>query len=109
MSTLSQVHGPDTPTCPESRIEGWVRVRGCVCCKRIGSSYLPASDTEKEAEDIRLLLLLKLLDVLEGTHLQGECQLGSQTESKWKRRVGHALSSHQGQQEKPSSLSRSIS
>lgn len=32
-------------------------------------SYLPAADTEKETEDIRLLLLLKLFDVFEGTHL----------------------------------------
>jgi len=32
-------------------------------------SYLPAAHTEKEAEDIALLLLLKFLDVLEGTHL----------------------------------------
>jgi len=29
-------------------------------------SYLPASDTEKEAQDIGLLLLLKLFNVFEG-------------------------------------------
>jgi hypothetical protein len=34
-------------------------------------SYLPAADTQKEAHHIRLLLLLKLLDVLEGTHCDG--------------------------------------
>jgi hypothetical protein len=33
-------------------------------------SYLPASDTEKESEDIGLLLLLKLFNVFEGTHLR---------------------------------------
>jgi hypothetical protein len=35
----------------------------------IASSYLPASDTEKEAQHIRLLLLLKFFDIFEGTHL----------------------------------------
>jgi hypothetical protein len=34
-----------------------------------GSTYFPAADTEKEAHHIGLLLLLKLLDILEGTHL----------------------------------------
>jgi hypothetical protein len=33
-------------------------------------SYLPATNTQKEAQHIRLLLLLELFDVLEGTHLQ---------------------------------------
>lgn len=33
------------------------------------STYFPAADTEEELHDVRLLLLLKLLDVLEGTHL----------------------------------------
>ncbi|KAH0250346.1 hypothetical protein KCV00_g393, partial [Aureobasidium melanogenum] len=33
------------------------------------SAYLPAANTEKEAQDIRLLLLLELFDVFEGTHL----------------------------------------
>ena len=32
-------------------------------------SYVPASDTEKETQHIRLLLLLKFFDILEGTHL----------------------------------------
>jgi hypothetical protein len=35
----------------------------------IVNSYLPATNTEKEAEDIGLLLLLKLFDIFEGTHL----------------------------------------
>ena len=35
----------------------------------IADSYLPASDTEKEAQHIRLLLLLKFFDIFEGTHL----------------------------------------
>jgi hypothetical protein len=34
-----------------------------------GSTYFPASDSQEESQDIRLLLLLKLFDVLEGTHL----------------------------------------
>lgn len=34
------------------------------------SSHLPAADSQKEANHIRLLLLLKLLDVLKGTHLE---------------------------------------
>lgn len=33
------------------------------------STYFPAADSEEESQDIRLLLLLKLFDVLEGTHL----------------------------------------
>ena len=32
-------------------------------------SYLPASDSEKEAEDVGLFLLLQLFHVFEGTHL----------------------------------------
>lgn len=35
---------------------------------RVVLSYLPATDTEKEEHNIALLLLLKFLDVLEGTH-----------------------------------------
>jgi hypothetical protein len=35
----------------------------------ITDSYLPASDTEKEAQHIRLLLLLKFFNIFEGTHL----------------------------------------
>lgn len=34
-----------------------------------GSTYFPAADSGQEEQDIRLLLLLKLFDVLEGTHL----------------------------------------
>lgn len=46
----------------------------CVYAFRVGGmkvflTYFPAADSEKESEDIRLLLLLKLFDVLEGTHL----------------------------------------
>jgi hypothetical protein len=41
---------------------------GVRCRKRIELSYLPAADTEKEAEDIGLLLLLKLLNVLKRAH-----------------------------------------
>ena len=33
------------------------------------STYFPAADSEEESENIRLLLLLKLFDVFEGTHL----------------------------------------
>lgn len=33
------------------------------------STYFPAADSEQELHNIRLLLLLKLLDVLKGTHL----------------------------------------
>jgi len=39
----------------------------CIECSSV-STYFPASDTEEEAQDVGLLLLLKLLDVLEGTH-----------------------------------------
>lgn len=34
------------------------------------SSYLPASDAEEESQHVGLLLLVQLLDVFEGTHLQ---------------------------------------
>ena len=34
-----------------------------------GLTYFPAAHSEEEAHQIRLLLLLKLFDVLEGTHL----------------------------------------
>ena len=33
------------------------------------STYFPAANAEKEAHHIGLLLLLKFLDILEGTHL----------------------------------------
>lgn len=32
-------------------------------------TYFPAAHSEKEAHQVRLLLLLKFLDILEGTHL----------------------------------------
>jgi hypothetical protein len=35
----------------------------------VGVSYLPAANTEQEAHDIALLLLLQLLEVLVGAHL----------------------------------------
>ena len=41
---------------------------------RVDLSYLPAADSEKEAEDVGLLLLLKLFDVFEGSHLESFCQ-----------------------------------
>jgi hypothetical protein len=41
----------------------------CSEIARAGSTYFPAADSEKVEEDIALLLLLKLFDVLEGTHL----------------------------------------
>lgn len=33
------------------------------------STYFPAANAEEEAKHIRLLLLLELFDILEGTHL----------------------------------------
>ena len=33
------------------------------------STYFPATDSQQELHNVRLLLLLKLLDVLKGTHL----------------------------------------
>lgn len=33
-------------------------------------SYLPASHSQEEAEDIGLLLFLQLLHIFEGTHLE---------------------------------------
>ncbi len=33
------------------------------------STYFPAADSEEESQYIRLLLLLKLFDVFEGTHI----------------------------------------
>lgn len=36
--------------------------------RRLESTYLPAANAEKEAHHIGLLLLLKFLDILEGTH-----------------------------------------
>ena len=34
-----------------------------------GEAHLPAADSEKESQDIGLLLLLKFFNVFEGTHL----------------------------------------
>lgn len=59
---------------PSSRL--WYGVMKVVLT--IVNSYLPAANTEKEAEDIGLLLLLKLFDIFEGTHLSSRemrCQL----------------------------------
>ena len=42
-----------------------------VSCRKVDLSYLPASDTEKESQNIRLLLLLKLFDIFEGAHCVG--------------------------------------
>lgn len=35
-----------------------------------GKSHLPAANSEKESQDVRLFLLLKFFDVFEGTHLK---------------------------------------
>lgn len=40
-------------------------------------SYLPAANSQQEAKNIGLLLLLKFFDVFEGTHLQKLRQLMS--------------------------------
>lgn len=45
-------------------------VSGCNSFGVRGGSHLPAADTQQEADHVRLLLLLKLLDVLKGTHLK---------------------------------------
>lgn len=60
MSTIEVWLRPREQDCKVVSIEAFAR--GCL-------SYLPAADTEKEAQDIRLLLLLELFDVFEGTHL----------------------------------------
>lgn len=54
--------------------DGFVRPRGRSWLPRLSwtdgdCSYLPAADSKKEPKDIRLLLLLKLFDIFEGTHL----------------------------------------
>jgi hypothetical protein len=54
---MSTFHVHNIPICPETRFEVLVRFRSR---KRVELSYLPASDTEKEAQDIGLLLLVKL-------------------------------------------------
>ena len=62
-------HVHNIPICPESRFEVLIRFRCRVeNPERFELSYLPASNTEKESQHIRLLLLLKFLDVFEGTH-----------------------------------------
>ena len=50
-------------------LEDQIRSIGFAVGLRVVVSYLPAPDTEKESKDIGLLLLLKLLDIFEGTHL----------------------------------------
>ena len=40
--------------------------------KRVELSYLPASDTEKEAQNVGLLLLIQFLNVFEGSHLESK-------------------------------------
>ena len=47
-------------------LEDQIRSIGFAVDLRIELSYLPASDTEKEAQDIGLLLLLKLFDCWDG-------------------------------------------
>jgi len=54
---MSTIHVHNIPICPETRFEVLVRFRRR---NRVELSYLPAADTEKEAKDIRLLLLVKL-------------------------------------------------
>lgn len=54
-------HVPQSSLCPtEINSEYWVRSASFLW---IVGSYLPASNTEKEAQDIGLLLLLKLFDL----------------------------------------------
>lgn len=52
---------------------------GWVGLGRGKNSYLPATDTEQEANHIGLLLLLEFFHVLEGTHLERE----KETVSNW--------------------------
>ena len=59
------IHVHNIPICLETRFEVLIRFR---CRKRVELSYLPAADTEKEAQDIRLLLLLQLFQILECAH-----------------------------------------
>ena len=56
---MSTFHVRNISICPETKFEVLVRLRGR---ERVGLSYLPASDTEKEAQDIGLLLLVKLCE-----------------------------------------------
>lgn len=41
----------------------------CFCVAHSVSTHLPAANAKQEAHDIALLLLLKLLEILVGTHL----------------------------------------
>ena len=52
--------GDATNVDTKSQITGWNRTAS--------STYFPAPDSEEKPNDIGLLLLLKLLNVLEGTH-----------------------------------------
>ena len=45
-------------------LEDQIRSIGFAVDLRVALSYLPASDTKKEAQDIGLLLLLKLFDYI---------------------------------------------
>ncbi len=60
------IHVHNISICPETGFEVLIRFRDR---KRVELSYLPASDTEKEAQDIGLLLLLKLLNIFQSSHL----------------------------------------
>ena len=48
-------------------------------------AHLPATDSEKKSKDIGLLLLLKLFNVLEGTHLRTETIVSTNILLSWKR------------------------
>lgn len=64
-----------TQTTIDTAHEGPVAHR--VYCMDVGiwlSTYFPAANAEKEAHHIGLLLLLELLDILKGTHL--DCRRG---------------------------------
>lgn len=45
------------------------------------ATYFPAAHTQKEADQVGLLLLLELFDILEGTHF-GCCGGGDDDEAK---------------------------
>lgn len=71
---------------------------GCsALCRSWGFvAYLPAANAEQEAHDIALLLLLKLLEVLVGTHLRRECMsatavwcLGMESQNIGRKAVSH--------------------
>ena len=88
MSTIEVCVRPRELDCEVGSLEAFAR--GCL-------SYLPAADTEKEAQDIRLLLLLELFDVFEGTHLSDslaivDCCVGRCSGD----RVGRTLTCEEG-------------